>query len=120
MRRAAAKTGLVPVMFVVAALAGGVLGMVRHLISYSISPGYFRELLFERQRIPFGTPERLGATIVGWREGRRMGAWAAAPILGSSLGAPGRWRERSSWVRLRPRSRRASLDTWARWLPSPG
>lgn len=72
-----------------ACLLAGLYGAAHNQISYTVSPEYFTRFKFAQFRIPSGTPERLGAAIVGWRAAYRMGTLVALFTVTPALLAPG-------------------------------
>lgn len=64
---------LVPLLFVVACLFAGIYGVAHNQISYTVAPEYFTQFKFHQFRIAEGTPDRIGAAIVGWYAAWWMG-----------------------------------------------
>ena len=74
------KIVLVPVLFVIACLFAGVYGAVHNQISYTVSAEYFTQFKFHQFRIAAGTPDRVGAAVVGW-----YAAWWMGLVIGVVL-----------------------------------
>ncbi len=70
----------IPVLFVIACLLAGIYGAVHNQISYTVSPEYFTQFKFHQFKIADGTPDRIGAAIVGWRA-----AWWMGLVIGIIL-----------------------------------
>jgi|688.fasta_scaffold658023_1 hypothetical protein len=67
------KLALTPLLFVIACLFAGIYGAVHNQISYTVAPEYFTQFKFHQFRINDGTPDRIGAAIVGWNAAWWMG-----------------------------------------------
>lgn len=74
------KLALVPVLFVIACLFAGMYGAIHNQISYTVAPEYFTQFKFHQFHIAEGTPERIGAAIVGWNA-----AWWMGIVIGIIL-----------------------------------
>ncbi|MEX3016692.1 hypothetical protein [Gymnodinialimonas hymeniacidonis] len=72
--------GKFPIFFLLlalAALAAALFGAAHNQLSYSVGPTYFTEFKFDQFQITEGTPNRLGASIVGVQA-----SWWMGPIIG--------------------------------------
>ncbi len=74
------KLALIPILFALACLFAGVYGAVHNQISYTVAPEYFTQFKFHQLRIAEGTPNRVGAAIVGWNA-----AWWMGIVIGVIL-----------------------------------
>jgi hypothetical protein len=71
----------IPGLVLVACLMAGLYGALHNQISYTVSPEYFTRFKFEQFHILMGTPQRLGAAIVGWGAAWWMGVIISAVLL---------------------------------------
>lgn len=85
------KLALLPVLIAIACLFAGIYGAVHNQISYTVAPEYFTQFKFHQFRIAEGTPDRMGAAIVGWNAAWWMGIVIGVILIPIGLVIRGNW-----------------------------